>query len=860
MLMMFSFICLFFLTFISGQELTPAQKTKARELIKQNPDALTRDLPPDQKAKREQILRDNPDLLDKGQDPAAKPAEDKKEITGQELEGNLEEEWKKEQEEDKTAEEEEIDEETPEAQTLAQPGESIYGRGLFQQNYRALTSPDVPEDYIIVEGDQILLRLWGRYNLEKIYTVGSDGYVFIDPLNKQTYLKGMTHRRVKQMIRGIVTDMAGVEGEAKVISTHPIKINVSGQAKMPGTILVPPYFTFWQSLMMSKGPSTLGSIRDIRLVRKGKPVFNLDIYSYLKTGEMPDVAITENDLIFFAELENVVEIRGIVRRPGLYELKKTESLADLVKHAGNLSNKDISPLIQVERTIPIRERTPEGPTRRVIDLEISGTKWGPFQLHDGDIISERQKTVTIENYAHITGGGINVPGRYSFTQNENSLWHLIQKAGGLIEGHSKNLEIVRITPEGPHSIHFKMEDEELAKSFMLLTGDNVLTYHESEFKDHATIKVSGFVRKPIIFPYADSLTLLNVLQRSGGIKDGAIPYVYIKKTDDKNNIRYEKIMVSDAGEYIMERRDEVIAFGYHKFHQKFPVVALMEGREPLSLEYTDDLSLEIIIHRLGGLLPNIDSSRVEVNAPDFSSEEVFVQKQILPLNEKNLQSTGLISSGALIIFRTDASKSAPEFVHLIGEFVNPGSYALRSKKETLKSLLDLAGGITNRANPYSIYIERMGAGRIPIPIRKTNPIKFEGAWLLTRNDRIHVSRNDYTVEISGAVFNPGVVSYNKGYSWKDYVNSGAGGPLDTADIKKTYIIYPSGTTVKAKKGWFSSSEVVLGSEIVVPMKPYVVPQEAPEFDSKEFFAGVTSTLTAVTSLLTIWLLITQLQK
>ena len=68
---------------------------------------------------------------------------------------------------------------------------------------------------------------------------------------------------------------------------------------------------------------------------------------------------------------------------------------------------------------------------------------------------------------------------------------------------------------------------------------------------------------------------------------------------------------------------------------------------------------------------------------------------------------------------------------------------------------------------------------------------------------------------------------------------------NTADIKRTYIEYPSGTTVKAEKRWFSSSKVVLGSKIVVPNKPYETPKEADKIDYAKMAAVIQGSLAIV---------------
>ncbi len=816
-------VILLFFAIAMGQNLTPAQKEQAAKLMRENP-GLASQIESDASAQTKNSVDSSllivtpPPSVQKTDDTPSDKGNTTKDIARIDPSGAKKE---------------------------------IYGRSFFRQDYTTLVSGYVPDNYVIVEGDQVLLRLWGRYNLDKSYTIGQDGYVFIELLNKQVYIKGMTQRALKETINNVVTGMTGVQGEVRVISTHPIKVNIIGQAKIPGTILVPPYCTFWQALVLSRGPSEQGSIRDIRLERGGSIIATFDLYSFLKTGKIPDIVMKENDLLFFADLKNVVEIKGIVRRPALYEVTSSETMGDLMDFASGLEAKDISPLIEVERLIPAAERNPDSPTRRILDLKASDAEFKSFVLRDGDIISERLMQVEIKDYVNITGLGVNVPGRYSIKGQTNSLWDVVKKAGDLVKGYSPNIEVVRKTPQGPQSIKLVINNQDEAKTFPVQKGDSILTYHETQFLDSTSISVFGFVRDNVKFPYSDSLTLQSVIRRAGGLRDGALPYVYIKKTDDHNNIRYETVMAENAENYRMAKRDEVYTFDYKKFNEKFPVVVLMDGREPLILEFSNDLSLNVIIHRLGGLPSAINRNQVEINNPDFSKPGFGKLGAMVSLTPSNLESIDLIREGALVIFRKDIEKGSVEFVCLAGEFENPGPYALLSKTENLADFMKRVGVFTSRSNPYSLNIVRKGSlSKIPIDVESISPFKIKGKHLLVNYDTIFVSRNDNIVEVAGEVFNPSMVSYFEGQTWKGYINA-AGGTLDSADIKNIYIIYPNGNASKAKTGFFSSSRVVPGSKIVVPHKLYVPPKEKSTFDYKEMMAMTSATMTLILTALII---------
>jgi len=322
-----------------------------------------------------------------------------------------------------------------------------------------------------------------------------------------------------------------------------------------------------------------------------------------------------------------------------------------------------------------------------------------------------------------------------------------------------------------------------------------------------------------------------------------MPYVYVMKTDYNGVIHYEVVNVDDAETYYMNKRDRVYAFDYRRFNDKLPVVALMDGREPLVLEYSEDLNLEIIIHRLGGIPATVCRNEAEIYVRDLAKPGNFTIQRTVNLTADNLASTDLIHEDALVIFRRDAQKKRAGVVHLIGEFKNPGPYPLLSKTETLSDILQRVNGLTVLSNPYSLYIRRNGLPKqIPVELKSESPLLFEGEYFLADGDSIFISANNNTVEIAGMVFNPTIVSYVEGYTWKDYLNA-AGGGQDSADIRKSYIVYPNGNASKTRRGLFASCKVVPGSKLVVPKKPYKPPREKPAFDYKEFTAVITRTMT-----------------
>ena len=90
----------------------------------------------------------------------------------------------------------------------------------------------------------------------------------------------------------------------------------------------------YSSLYYFGGPSVEGSLRDIRLMRKGKQVKSIDFYNYLLKGELvDDIQLQRDDLIFIPLRGKTVTVVGEINRPSIYELNKKENLVDLIRIA-----------------------------------------------------------------------------------------------------------------------------------------------------------------------------------------------------------------------------------------------------------------------------------------------------------------------------------------------------------------------------------------------------------------------------------------------------------------------------------------------------------------------------------------------
>ena len=136
---------------------------------------------------------------------------------------------------------------------------------------------------------------------------------------------------------------------------RPLRIQVLGEVAQPGAYTVSPSATLFSSLYYFNGPTILGSLRDIHLLRGNKKIASIDFYDFLLTGKKPkDIKLQLDDVIFIPRRLKTVSIKGEVNRGGIFELKPKESLIDLISMAGDLKVTAYLERSQIDRIVPLK--------------------------------------------------------------------------------------------------------------------------------------------------------------------------------------------------------------------------------------------------------------------------------------------------------------------------------------------------------------------------------------------------------------------------------------------------------------------------------------------------------------------------
>jgi len=280
---------------------------------------------------------------------------------------------------------------------------SIYGHSLFIDKsldvFRTTDGAQAPDTYIMGDGDEIRITIFGASQTDIQQKVSPDGY--IQPAGTaKIFLKGLSLAQAREVIRERLQSSYTFRSDqfaVTIVTARTIMVNVFGEAKVTGGFTISALNSAFNALSAAGGPTKIGSVRDIQLIR-GKTRKSIDLYTFMNDPAAQfKFDLQNNDIIFVPVINSLVSIQGAVKRPMQYEMLPGETLTDLIKYAGGLNMNVFPDFVQIQRYVNGEVKLLEWNLSEVL------TGKTKVELENGDVVRIKSISKPMDQYVVIEG-------------------------------------------------------------------------------------------------------------------------------------------------------------------------------------------------------------------------------------------------------------------------------------------------------------------------------------------------------------------------------------------------------------------------------------------------------------------------
>ncbi len=666
--------------------------------------------------------------------------------------------------------------------SIRYPVAKIYGQNFFRNNtinfFSRSYDSQAPENYLLGQGDELTISIWGLAEHNDIVVVNEKGYIttkyagriYVGSKNLQT-AKSLVRERLANFF-----DLSKSQFDMTLNYSREITVNIIGEVFQPGSYSMPATNTAFNALVMSGGPNQIGSVRNIYLIRDGQTVDSLDIYKFLfDPSYSKDLFMQNNDKLLVNTAANLVELKGELNRPYTYEIKDGDILKDVITYAGGFTKMAYQNGITVKRINDNEVNT----------ITIDQIGLNHFELKNGDEVMVNSIQAIPSDLVNIHSS-VGVSGEYQFSEGER-VYDMLLKSNSLNDDlflHAAYL----VRTDSNFNKHYVIidiagvvNDPQSSSNILVEEYDEIFFLSKRDFMDEYDVTISGGVRAPNTFTYGEGITLSNIISMAGGFvpqaTGGKIDISRILELDsEKNILKAKRVLVrsfdisiqgdlsEDAMNFELEPYDEIAVRTNSDYEEVRTVFITGEVKFPGKYSLISNTeSISEVIERAGGVKYTGDILSAKMFR--FLKVEEFPNNEIDFYQDDKEIINGFFSDG--------------EFVQII---------PIDDEKNQKTSIFDKT--YINKYTPVHIDLKRA------MKFRKS---KYN--IVLNHLDSIHIPKTQDLISITGALSNfeentisVPFVERRANY----YINNFVGGFSKHNVKSNTLVISPTGSVKKAK--------------------------------------------------------------
>ncbi|HSK45409.1 MAG TPA: SLBB domain-containing protein [Candidatus Binatia bacterium] len=674
-----------------------------------------------------------------------------------------------------------------------------FGAALFRNSAavadKSTLSVPVGPDYILGPGDELVIDYWGTSSQHLQRSVDREGRVSI-PEAGSVVVAGRTLGEVQQTIQKMLShQLRGISVDVTLGKLRTVRVYVVGDVTNPGAYDISSLSTALSALIAAGGPTDTGSYRTVKHYRGKALVEEVDLYDLMLKGvSSSEVHLESGDSILVPPIGPQVTIAGKVRRPAIYELRKEQTLDQILELAGGVPVTGELSRIRVERV-----QAHEG--KEMMSVNVAGgagiqaadDAFKRFRIQDGDIVTVLP-ILPYSNRAVYLEGHVFRPGKFSFKDGEK-VSDLISSYDDLLPEPADRAEIVRLRPPDftPVVIPFNLRDV-LAKKVeapSLEPFDTIRIYGRYETAGPKA-SIFGEVMRPGEYPLSEKMTAADLLRMAGGFKLSA----YQQAADltsysvvdgdhvdlDHRDIPIGRALAGEADTDVLLKPGDVLTIrqigGWNDIGGAVSISGEVTHPGRYGIQRGEHLSS--ILKRAGGFSNEaypyaaiLDRAQVR-EAAAKSREEMVTQLQA--------QTAGAPGSSG------SSSSSSSR---------NNNAVAQERERQQLLAKLKQLQPNGRLLIHVTSQIEKWQGTQADVEVRA--------------GDTLYIPKRPTFVMVAGQVYNPIAITFSTGKHANWYLKQ-AGGPTTLANKKEIFVVRANGTVVGRGSGdWWSGN--VLGTTL-----------------------------------------------
>lgn len=544
-----------------------------------------------------------------------------------------------------------------------------------------------------------------------------------------------------------------------------------------------------------------------------------------------------------------INVMGEVVQPGTYALSSFSTVFHALYRAGGVN--DIGSL----RNVQVTRNGKNVATVDVYEFIMKGKTQDDIRLQEGDVIIVPAYEALVQ-----ISGNVKRPMKFEMKKDE-TLSTLLNYAGGFSsDAYTRSLRVVRQNGEEYEINTVK----EIDYSVYRMRNGDVVTAEAILNRFTNKLEIRGAVYRPGIYQLSGQLnTVRELVDEAKGLMGDAFTNRAVLQreredlTSEVISVDIRGILAGTSPDIPLQKNDILYIPSIHDLEDRGDVTIFGEVAKPDSYPFSDNMTLEDLIIRAGGLREAASTVRVDVSrrikdpkSTDYTDSIgqtfTFALKDGFVIDG---QQGFVLQPYDQVFVRRSPGYQAQQNVQVTGEVLFGGTYAMTNREERLSDVIRKAGGATPNAYLRGAKLTRvaneaekkrmrdvinlmnrqfgeamMDSLGIKVDSTFTVGIELDKAvanpgseydLVLREGDVINVPKLNNTVKINGAVMMPNTVGYLKGKD-VDYYLDQAGGYALNAKKSKKFVIYMNGQVARIKGS--DKAKVEPGCEIIVPTK------------------------------------------